>query len=360
VTRADRSLLAAVRREATGADPPEERARRIVDLIRLHTGRRWVGVYRVDAGEVTNLAWSGPAAPAYPGFPADRGLTGDAIRSRSTVVSNDVTNDPRYLTALETTGSELIVPVVAGSRVVGTLDVEDERTGAFDRDDRALFESLAAALTGLYTEPSSAMSRPLRTRLPDSAHTCRPWRIHALTRDFRLEDVWALPTSGGSSDFHRLVQLMVSLNPSRGSAVVRTLFAIRWKIGALLGWDAPDDGHAERPTLRSRLPADLRDRPSGPDARPFASLYLTDDEWAAEIANRTVHGVLHLGWVDDGTGGYRGQMAVLVKPHGLLGTGYMAAITPFRRLLVYPRMLREIEREWQAGADEAAPRSKPL
>jgi hypothetical protein len=30
-------------------------------------------------------------------------------------------------------------------------------------------------------------------RLPDSAHTCRPWRIHELTRDFRLEDVWELP-----------------------------------------------------------------------------------------------------------------------------------------------------------------------
>jgi L-methionine (R)-S-oxide reductase len=147
----DRRLLESVRRQAGGADPPEERARRIADLIRLHTGRRWVGVYRVDAGEVTNLAWSGPAAPAHPRFPADRGLTADAIRSRSTVVSNDVVNDPRYLTALETTGSELIVPVVAGGRVVGTLDVEDERTGAFDRDDQALFESLAIGLAHLYT-----------------------------------------------------------------------------------------------------------------------------------------------------------------------------------------------------------------
>jgi hypothetical protein len=31
-------------------------------------------------------------------------------------------------------------------------------------------------------------------RLPDTAHTSRPWRIHELTGDFRLEDVWALPT----------------------------------------------------------------------------------------------------------------------------------------------------------------------
>src|SRR6266540_205774 len=32
------------------------------------------------------------------------------------------------------------------------------------------------------------------------------WRIHALTRDFRLEDVWALPTPGGPDDFPRPVQ----------------------------------------------------------------------------------------------------------------------------------------------------------
>src|SRR5258706_695624 len=57
---------------------------------------------------------------------------------------------------------------------------------------------------------------------------------------------------------------------------------------------------------------------------------------------------MHLGWVPDGTGGYRGQMAVLVKPNGLLGTGYMAAIRPFRHLIVYPPMLREIGRGWQA------------
>jgi putative methionine-R-sulfoxide reductase with GAF domain len=66
------------------------------------------------------------------------------------VLSNDVANDPRYLTALESTGSELIVPVLVEGRVVGTLDVEDERTAAFDEGDRATFEELAAALTALY------------------------------------------------------------------------------------------------------------------------------------------------------------------------------------------------------------------
>src|SRR5256714_8676390 len=184
-------------------------------------------------------------------------------------------------------------------------------------------------------------------RLPNTAHTSLPWRIHELTRDFRLEDVWALPTPGGPDDFPRLVQGFASSDPSQSSSgALRTLLAIRWKVGGLLGWDGPDTGLGSRvPSLRERLPADLRDAPSGPDfdALPFTSLYLLDDEWAAEIANRTMHGVMHMGWVPDATGGYRGQMAILVKPNGLLWTGYMAAIRSFRNLIVYPAMTREVE-----------------
>ena len=188
-------------------------------------------------------------------------------------------------------------------------------------------------------------------RLPSTAHTSRPWRIHELTRDFRLEDVWALPTPGGPDDFPRLVQGIASGDLSGGSA--RALWAIRWKVGELLGWDDADAGLGTRvATLRERLPADLRDAPSGPDfpVLPFTSLYLLENEFAAEIANRTMHGVMHLGWVPDQTCSYRGQMAVLVKPNGLLGTGYMAVIKPFRRLIVYPQMMQQIDRAWRARA----------
>jgi hypothetical protein len=196
-------------------------------------------------------------------------------------------------------------------------------------------------------------------RLPNTAHTSWPWRIHDLIPDFRLEDVWALPTPGGRDDFPRLVQQMASGDPSESSSrTARTLWAIRWKVGQLLGWDGPDGGHGwGRPTLRVRLPPDLRDGPSGPDfdIAPFSSLYLLDDEWAAEIVNRTVHGVMHIGWVADQTGRYRGEMAVYVKPNGLLGNAYMAAIKPFRHLIVYPPLMREIEREWRAGAGDPTP-----
>jgi hypothetical protein len=197
-------------------------------------------------------------------------------------------------------------------------------------------------------------------RLPRAAHTSRPWRIHEIAGDFHVEDVWALPTPGGPDDLARLVCWFANGN-GRGdrkqvfSGVPRLLFAVRWKLGALLGWDKPDAGIGTRVrTLRDRLPADLRDGTQGPDLRavPFTSVYQTHDEWAAELANRTVHTVMHIGWVPDAAGGYRGQMAVLVKPNGLLGAVYMAGIKPFRYLGVYPALLRMIGRGWQANAGD--------
>src|SRR4029453_7754262 len=78
------------------------------------------------------------------------------------------------------------------------------------------------------------------------------------------------------------------------------------------------------------------------------------DEFAPEIPNQAMHGILHLGWVPDedggrheSGGGYHGEMAVYVKPNGRLGTAYMAAIKPFRHLVVYPPILRRVEQTWR-------------
>ncbi|MFD9907007.1 DUF2867 domain-containing protein [Streptomyces sp. NPDC059063] len=194
-------------------------------------------------------------------------------------------------------------------------------------------------------------------RLPRTAYTSLPWRSHEIAGDFRAEDVWDLPTPGGPDDLTHLVRQFAGDAPEEGApisgTVPRLLFKARWKLGALLGWDRPEASVGARvPTLRDRLPADLRDGTRGPDLRavPFTSVYRTHDEWLAESANRTVHMAMHIGWVPDGTGGHRGRMTVLVKPNGRLGSLYLLAIKPFRYLGVYPAFLRQIGREWREGA----------
>ncbi|WP_017540743.1 MULTISPECIES: DUF2867 domain-containing protein [Nocardiopsis] len=189
-------------------------------------------------------------------------------------------------------------------------------------------------------------------RLDTAEHTSRPWAIHRIAPDFTVEDLWALPTPGGPDEFPRLLETLTAGSfPDDAPRIVRFLWNARWRLGAVLGWDREKDGLGTRvASLRDRLPEELRDGPTGPSLQRFDPLYLGENEWAAEMANRTVHTVMHLSWVPDDTGGHHGRMAVLVKPNGWFGAVYMAAIKPFRHLLVYPALMRSFDRRWRASA----------
>jgi hypothetical protein len=202
-------------------------------------------------------------------------------------------------------------------------------------------------------------------RLPNAEHESRPWRIRSIAPDFSVEDVWALPVHGGAEDFQTLLELMASSDPANAdSLAARLLWRVRDRLGSWFGIgsiSAPGDaglgdaaGELPIPgtnetSLADRLPDDLRNTAGDLHFRsvPFVPLYRTDVEFAAEVSNRTVHGVMHLAWVDRGDGRYQGQMAVYVKPRGLFGRGYMALIRPFRHRFVYPALMRQIERAWK-------------
>jgi putative methionine-R-sulfoxide reductase with GAF domain len=130
----------------------EVRAQRAAEIVRAARNYRWVGVYEVDDDRITILGHSGPTAPAFPSFEAFEGLSGEAVRTRAPVVSNDVSRDSRYRTTFESTGSETVVPILGAESgiVIGTLDVESERIGAFGRADEEFLEACAMALMPLF------------------------------------------------------------------------------------------------------------------------------------------------------------------------------------------------------------------
>jgi hypothetical protein len=190
-------------------------------------------------------------------------------------------------------------------------------------------------------------------RLSNAEHESRPWRIREIARDFTLEDVWALPAYGRAEDFDTLLELMASGDPEQGpSLATRLLWQLRWLLGKVLGLDEPSAAlpipGAQITSLSERLPQDLRGTVAGMEFErlPFTPLYRTDSEFAAEISNKTVHGVMHLAWVELADGSFQGQMAVYVKPRGALGEAYMKLIKPFRHLIVYPGLLRVIAHGW--------------
>lgn len=205
------------------------------------------------------------------------------------------------------------------------------------------------------------------SRIPNSEHESRPWRIHQIVPDFTLEDVWALPAQGSAEDFEQLVAMSTALDPGRAdSPAARFLWQLRDRLGAWFGLgrivasgEEPAGANRRLPipgtdetSLAERLPDDLRGTAAGMDSGslPFTPLYRTEDEAAAEISNRTVHGVAHFAWAKQAEGRYRGQMAVYVKPRGVFGRGYMELIKPFRYWIVYPALMRQFERAWKRRA----------
>jgi hypothetical protein len=186
------------------------------------------------------------------------------------------------------------------------------------------------------------------------------WVIDDIVRDFDVEDVWALPIDGELDDFGAVIDLMESIDfPGSAPLPVRLLWGIRDLLGRVFGlgristsaddagvWP-PVPGTGER-SLIVRVPKELRD--TATDSRlvgkPFRPLYFTGTEFADEISNRTMYGVMHLAWVDQGGGRYQGQMTVYVKPRGAVGKAYMAFIKPFRYAVIYPALMRYLGRSW--------------
>jgi putative methionine-R-sulfoxide reductase with GAF domain len=139
---------------ATGAANRNVRAREAAECIRAARNYRWVGIYDVTPMEIVAIAWTGENAPTFPRFPVNQGLNGVAVASRQNVIVQDVTKDSHYLTTFGSTRAEVIFVVAspANGRIVGTIDVESERTNAFSSDDEKFLSRCAEALKPLWLE----------------------------------------------------------------------------------------------------------------------------------------------------------------------------------------------------------------
>ncbi len=122
--------------QAVGSEGPREaRGRAAVEIVRSARGYRWAAIYDVGDDEVALIADSGTTPPVHERVGIDKGLIGEAVRTRATVV-----------------GSEAVVPILGPESgiVIGTLDVESDRAGEFSYADLDFLEECAAALRPLY------------------------------------------------------------------------------------------------------------------------------------------------------------------------------------------------------------------
>ena len=175
-----------------------------------------------------------------------------------------------------------------------------------------------------------------------------PLRVHDFLAGVPLHDVWAvdLPrTRSGITldDFSRKANAhLFTLSP-----VVRALVNIRLFVGRLLGWDR-EPAETAWESFATRLTAADRSKslaPAGTREGLFRVVYRFENEQLLELINRTAHAAALSALVETATA-YRFYFGVYVRSVGRFTPIYMALIDPFRKLIVYPSLLRSVRANW--------------
>ena len=175
-----------------------------------------------------------------------------------------------------------------------------------------------------------------------------PLRVHAFLSGVPLHDVWAvdLPRTRHGITLDEFLRVGGS-RPYRLSLTVRVLLSIRLFIGRLLGWDREPVATACE-TFATRLtPADRSKSLVAAGTREglFRVVYRFENEQLLEVINRTAHAAALSALVETADV-YRFYFGVYVCSVGALTPIYMALIDPFRKLIVYPSLLRSVRANW--------------
>jgi L-methionine (R)-S-oxide reductase len=107
----------------------------------------WVGIYLVKGDLLVLGPWRGKQATEHTTIPFGKGVCGAAASTGKTELVKDVTKDKRYLSCFLSTRSEIVVPIKKNTVVVGEIDIDSDRPGAFDTKDVVFLEKVARCLS---------------------------------------------------------------------------------------------------------------------------------------------------------------------------------------------------------------------
>jgi L-methionine (R)-S-oxide reductase len=136
-----------LRRELAHTADRNQAMTRAVEILKARVpDYTWVGVYELFGNELVLGPFVGKPSP-HTRIPVGRGICGAAAAEKATIIVDDVNTDPRYLACSLDTRSEIVVPIMRGSEVLGEIDVDSDRPAAFGPEDKRLLEVVAATLS---------------------------------------------------------------------------------------------------------------------------------------------------------------------------------------------------------------------
>jgi len=116
----------------------------VVDLLCKNFDHySWVGIYIVEGNDLVLGPWKGPNATEHTRIPIGKGVCGSAAKTGKTEVVDDVNSDSRYLSCFVSTKSEIVVPIKKDEKIIGEIDIDSDKKGAFKKDDKIFLEQIS-------------------------------------------------------------------------------------------------------------------------------------------------------------------------------------------------------------------------
>ena len=120
----------------------------VVDFLYNNINRySWVGIYIVQGNELVLGPWKGPNATEHTRITIGKGVCGSAAKTGKTEVVDDVHSDNRYLACFVSTKSEIVVPIKKEGKIIGEIDIDSDKIGAFTIKDKIFLEKIADMLS---------------------------------------------------------------------------------------------------------------------------------------------------------------------------------------------------------------------
>lgn len=193
------------------------------------------------------------------------------------------------------------------------------------------------------------------SRLAPEEFQAADFRVNSFLADVPLHDVWVFHLQGGEEGLTLpdAQEVLAVLSPFEANTAVAVLAGSRMLLGGLLGLDHEkyfdqSSSYANRLTEEDR--ARNLEQP-GTASELFRTVYAFENEELAEMMNRTAHAFFCMA-IEPADDGYTMYWAIYVRETSGLTPIYMSLIDPFRRYIVYPGIVRSVERTWAARWNE--------
>lgn len=146
------TLLGKMHNIVENSDDLNEKLKLICELLRDNVNHyNWVGFYFLDKNKKSLALGPFIGEPTeHVRIPVGKGICGQVAQNKKTMIIQDVAEDDNYLSCSINVQSEIVVPILKDSNIIGELDIDSHAYAPFSDEDREFLERACGIISRLF------------------------------------------------------------------------------------------------------------------------------------------------------------------------------------------------------------------